>query len=159
MARHEFVKREAAKQRKGNSAEKTFPGFLRADVRHHQMPSNRAARQIRAHIREFGDGDQIQYVELASDLAAARARSEIHNFSDEIEKPKDVEQAEQGVGHRLQRLVITQPCEHLSPEYRKQKKKQDCDFEIVRACPADFGEVIKTAGEQYRPANHSNYVD
>src|SRR6476646_5803294 len=131
MARHEFVKSEAAKQRKDNSAEKTFPGFLRANVRHHQMPPNRAARQIRAHVREFGDGDQIQHVELAGELAAARTRSEINNFSDEIEKPKNVEQAEQGVGHRLQRLVITQPSEHLPPEYRKQKKKQNCNFEIV----------------------------
>src|SRR5258707_15420668 len=131
MARHEFVKCEAAKQRKGNSAEKTFPRFFRADVRHHQMPPNRAARQIRAHVREFGDGDQIQHVELAGELAAARTRSEINNFSDEIEKPKDVEQAEQGVGHRLQRLVITQPSEHLPPEYRKQKKKQDRNFEIL----------------------------
>src|SRR5437773_9544478 len=130
MARHEFVKSEAAKQRKDNSAEKTFPGFLRADVRHHQMPPNQAARQIRAHVPEFGDGDQIQHVELADDLTAARAWSEIHNISDEIKKPKDVEQAEQGAGHRLQRLVITQPCEHLSPEYRQQKKKQDRDFEI-----------------------------
>src|SRR6476620_6783120 len=95
MSWHEFVQREAAKQRKDNRAEKTFPRFLRADVRHHQMPSKRAARQIRAHIREFGDGDQIQYVELAGDLAAARARSEIHNFSDEIEKPQDVEQSKQ----------------------------------------------------------------
>ena len=95
------------------------------------MPPNRAARQIRTHVREFGDGDQIQHVELAGELAAARARSEIHNFSDEIEKPKDVEQAEQGVSHRLQRLVITQPCEHLPSEYRQQKKKQDSDFEIV----------------------------
>src|SRR6266436_6320642 len=131
MARHEFVKSEAAKQRKDNSAEKTFPCFLRADVRHHQMPPSHAARQIRTHVREFRDCDQIQYVELAGDLAAARARSEIHNFSDEIKKPKDVEQAEQGVSHRLQRLVIAQPCEHLPAEYRKQKKKQDCDFEIV----------------------------
>src|SRR6266576_6586603 len=131
MARHEFVKSEAAKQRKDDSAEKTFPGFFRADVRHHQMPPSRAARQIGTHVREFGDGDQIQYVELTGDLAAAGARSEINNFGDEIEKPKDVEQAEQGVGHRLQGLVITQPCEHLSPEYRQQKKKQDCDFEIV----------------------------
>ena len=72
------------------------------------MPPNHAARQIRTHVREFGDGDQIQHVELAGELAAARARSEINNFSDEIEKPKDVEQAEQGVSHRLQRLVITQ---------------------------------------------------
>ena len=67
MARHEFVKSETAKQREDNSAEKTFPGFLRADVRHHQMPPNHAARQIRAHVREFGDGDQIQHVELAGD--------------------------------------------------------------------------------------------
>src|SRR6476469_8775854 len=155
MARHKFVKREAAKQRQDNSAEKTFPGFLRADVRHHQMPSKRAACQIRTHVREFGDGDQIQYVELAGDLAAARARSEIHNFSDEIKKPKNVEQAKQCVSHRLQRFVITQPCEHLSPEYRKQKKKQDCDFEIVRACWSDFGEVIKTACEHHCPTNHS----
>src|SRR6476660_8975384 len=139
MARHEFVKREAAKQSQDNSAEKTFPGFLRADVRHHQMPPKRAARQIRAHIREFGDCDQIQYVELAGDLAAARARSEINNFSDEIKKPKDIEQAEQGVGHRLQRLVITQPCEHLSPEYRKQKKKQDLHLGNGCALRAQFG--------------------
>ena len=131
MARHEFVKSEAAKQRKDNSAEKTFPGFLRADVRHHQMPPSHAARQIRTHVRELGDGDQIQHVELAGDLAAARARSEIHNFSDEIKKPKDVEQAEQGVGHRLEGLVVPQPCKHLPSEYRQQKKKQDSDFEIV----------------------------
>src|SRR4030095_1313147 len=54
MPRHEFVKRQTAKRRKDNSAEKTFPGFLRADVRHHQMPPHRAARPIRTHGREFG---------------------------------------------------------------------------------------------------------
>ena len=48
------------------------------------MPPNRAAGQIRAHVREFGDRDQIQYVELAGELPAARTRSEIHNFRDEI---------------------------------------------------------------------------
>src|SRR4029079_134428 len=155
MARHELVKPQTAKQSKDNSAEKNFPGFLRADVRHHQMPPNHAARQIGTHVREFGDGDHIQHVELAGDLAAAGAWSEINNFGNEIEKPKDVEQTEQGVGHRLQRLVITQPREHLPSEYRKQKKKQDCDFEIVGACRADFGEVIKTAGEQHGAANHA----
>src|SRR6267378_422376 len=131
MARHEFVKPEAAKQRKDNSAEKTFPGFLRTDVRHHQMPPNRAASQIRTHVRELGDGDQIQHVELAGDLAAARTRSEIHNFSDEIKKPKHVQQTEQCVSHRLQGLVVSQPCKHLPSEYRQQKEKEDSDFEIV----------------------------
>src|SRR6476646_8773214 len=125
MARHEFVKSEAAKQRKDNSAEKTFPGFLRADVRHHQMPPNRAARQIRAHVREFGDGDQIQHVELTGELATARTRSEIHNFGDEIEKPKHVEQTEQCVSHRLQGLVVPQSRKHLPSKYRQEKEKQN----------------------------------
>src|SRR5215211_1324367 len=107
MAGHEFVKSEAAKQRKDNRAEKTFPRFLRADVRYHQMPPNRVARQIGTHVRELRDGDYIQHIELTGDLAAGGARSEINNFGDEIEKPKDVEQAEQSIGHRLQRLVVT----------------------------------------------------
>src|SRR6266540_6034805 len=144
MARHEFVKSQAAKQRKDNSAEKTFPGFLRTDVRHHQMPPNRAPRQIRPHVRKLRDRDQIQYIELAGELAAARTRSEIHNFGDEIVKPKHVEQTEQCVSHRLQRLVIPKPRKHLPSEYCQQKEKEDSDFEIVGACRSDFGEIIKT---------------
>src|SRR6266481_9334878 len=144
MARHEFVKRQAAKQRKDNGAEKTFPGFLRTDVWHHQMPPNRAPRQIRTHVRKLRDRDQIQYVELAGDLAAAGTRSEIHNFGDEIVKPKHVEQTKQRVSHRLQRLVVPKPRKHLPSEYRQQKEKEDRNFEIVGACGSDFGEIIKT---------------
>jgi hypothetical protein len=95
------------------------------------MPPNRAPGQIRTHVREFGDGNQIQHVELAGKLAAAGTRSEINNFGDEIVKPKHVEQAEQSVSHRLQRLVISKPRKHLASEYRKQKEKQDSDFEII----------------------------
>src|SRR3954451_17881456 len=131
MAGDWFVKRETAKQRKHEGAKKTFPGLLRANVRHHQMPPNRAPSQIRAHVREFSDRNQVQHVELAGELAAARPRSEIHNFSDEIVKPKHVEHAEQCVSHRLQRLVVSKPGKHLPPEYRQQKKKQDSDFEII----------------------------
>src|SRR5215510_348602 len=137
MSRHEFVEGEAAKQREDNRAEKAFPRFLRTDVRHHQMPPNRAARQIRTHVRELRDRDQVQYVELPGELAAARTRSEIYNFGDEIEKPKHVEQTEQCVSHRLQGLIVPQSCKHLPPEYGQQKEKQDSDFEIVGACRSD----------------------
>src|SRR5215475_9194418 len=118
MAGHEFVKSEAAKQREHNRAKKTFPRFLPADVRHHQMPPNHASCQIRAHVRELGDCDQIQDIELACEMAVARTRSEINNFGDEIEEPKHVEQTEQCVSHRLQWLVVPKPLKHLPSEYR-----------------------------------------
>ena len=114
MARHEFEKCQAAKQRKDNRAEETFPGFFRADVRNHQMPPNHAAGQIRAHVREFGDRDQVQHIKLSGELAGAQARRQIHDLGDEIKKPKHIKQAEQGVSHRLQRLVIAQARKHLS---------------------------------------------
>ena len=50
---------------------------------------------------------------------------------------------------------MPQPCKHLPPEYGQQKKKQDGDFEIIRACRPDFGKVIKAAGEHHRPADHA----
>src|ERR1700751_4910680 len=118
MARHQLVKGEAAKQCKRNRAEKTFPRLLPTAVRHHEMPSKRAAGQIRPHVRKLGDRDQIQDIKLTGELTAARTRSDIHNFGYEIEKPKHVEQAKQCVSHRLQRLVIPKSREHLSPEYR-----------------------------------------
>src|ERR1044072_7625596 len=131
MARHKFVKNQAAKQREDNCAEKTFPCFFSTDVRHHQMPPYHAARQVRAHVRKLGDCDQIQHVELAGEVTVARTRSEIHNFGDEIEKPKHVEQTEECVCHGLQRLIIPKPGKHLPPEHRQQKEKQDRDFKIV----------------------------
>src|SRR5262249_56515024 len=125
MSWHQFVKSQAAKQREDNRAEKTLPGFFPTDVGHHQMPSNYTPRQICAHVRELGDRDQVQHIELPGELSAARTRSEIHNLGDEIEKPKHIEQTEQRVSHSLQGLVVPQPRKHLSPEYRQQKEKQN----------------------------------
>src|SRR5439155_5436098 len=67
----------------------------------------------------------------------------------------DIEQTEQRVSHRLQRLVMTQSRKHLSSEHRQQEKKQDGNFEIVGASRPDFGKVIKTAGQHHSPADHS----
>src|SRR6516225_9428174 len=149
MARHQFVKCKAAKQRKHNRAEKTFPRLLPTDVRHHQMPPNRAPRQIRAHVRKLGNRDQVQHIKLTGELTAARTWSEVYNFSDEIEEPKDIQQTEQRVGHRLQGLVVSKSLEHLPSEYRQQKEEENGDFEIVGTCRSDFGEVIKAACEHH----------
>src|ERR1051325_2818874 len=154
MAGHKFVKGETAKQGETNRAEKTFPRFFPADVRHHQMPSNYAPGQVCAHIGEFGDGNQIQNVELAGKMAVGRTRSEIHNLRDEIVKPEHVQQPEQRVSHGLQRFVIPKSREHLPSKDREQKEKENSDFKIVRACRSDFGEVVETAGEHYRSTNH-----
>src|SRR3954453_18903807 len=94
MTWHKLVKCEAAKQREDDSAEKTFPGFFPADVRHHQVPPDDAPSQIRAHVGELGARNQIQHVKLAGKLPGAGTRSEIHNFGDKIVKPKHVEQTE-----------------------------------------------------------------
>src|SRR5205807_1092935 len=95
MAGHQFVKCQAAHQRENNRTKKTFPSLLPADVWHHEMPPDHAAGQVRAHVREFRDRDQIQHVELSRELACARTRSEINNLGDEIVKPKHVQQTEQ----------------------------------------------------------------
>jgi hypothetical protein len=50
---------------------------------------------------------------------------------------------------------MAKASKHLSPEDGQQKKKQDSDFEIIRMCRSDLGEVIKTSSQQYCPANHS----
>ena len=53
MPWHQFEQCQAAKQRKNKCAKETFPRFLAADVRDHQMPADRAAREIRAHVANF----------------------------------------------------------------------------------------------------------
>ncbi len=52
-------------------------------------------------------------IKLTCDRAGARARRQVNNFGDEIEKPQHIEQAKQCVSHRLQRLVVPQPRKHL----------------------------------------------
>src|SRR5438094_2855853 len=97
----------------------------------HEMPPNRAACEVRAHIGKLCDRDQIQDVKLPSQLACARTRSQINDFGDEIVEPKDVKQTKQRVGHRLQWLIVAQTRKHLSPKDRQQKKEQDRNFEII----------------------------
>ena len=156
MAGHQFVKCQAAHQRENNRTKKTFPSLLPADVWHHEMPPDHAAGQVRAHVREFRDRDQIQHVELSRELVCARTRSEINDLGNEIEKPKHVQQTEQCIGHRLQRLIVPQTGEHLPSEHGQQKKEQDGYFEIVRACRSDFGKIIETPGQHHRAADHSS---
>ena len=60
---------------------------------------------------EFCDRDQIQNIKLPGHCARARTRREIDDLGDEIEKPEHVKQAEQGVSHGLQRLVIAQAAQ------------------------------------------------
>src|SRR5438093_13641889 len=112
------------------------------------MTPDRAAGQISAHVCKFCDRDQVQDVKLPSQLAAARTRSQINDLGDEVVKRKDIEQTEQRVSHRLQRLVMTQSRKHLSPEHRQQEKKQDGNFETVGASRPHLGKAIKTAGTQ-----------
>ena len=117
------------------------------------MPSDCAPGQVSAHIAEFCHRYQKQNVKLAGDDSGARSRREINNFGDEIEEPQHIEQTEQSISHRLQRLVVTQTREHLPGEHRQQKKEQGRDFEIVRSGRTDFGEVIETADQHDRAAN------
>ena len=51
------------------------------------------------------------------------------------------------------------PRKHLPGENGQQKKKQDRDFEIVGVRRANLGEVIKTAGEHDRAADHSGDLE
>src|SRR6202008_3250164 len=81
------------------------------------------------------------------------------DLGDEIKKPKHIKQAEQGVRHSLQRLIVAKPSKHLASENGQQKKKQDSNFEVIGMCRTNLGEVIKTAGEQDRAANHSGDLE
>src|SRR6202008_1553204 len=110
---HQLKQRQAAKQSKNNRTEEAFPRFLSANMRNHQMTSDRAPCKICAHVGEFRYRDQGQNIELSSQLARARTRRQIDNFGDEIEKPEHVKQTEQRVGHRLKRFVMAQTSEHL----------------------------------------------
>ena len=89
------------------------------------MPADQAPGQIRAHVAEFGDGDQIQDIKLPTDDSARCAGRKIKNFRREIEKPKHVKQTEQRVSHRSQRFIMPQASEHLTSEHGQQKKKND----------------------------------
>ena len=117
------------------------------------MLAERAPGQIRAHIAELRDRDEVETIKLSADHAAARARSEIQDFGGEIEEPQHVKQPEQRVSHRLQRLVVSQSREHLPREHGQQKKEQQCHFEVVGAGRPDRGEVMKTSGQHDRPTD------
>src|ERR1700719_5224804 len=114
MPWHYFEQHQAAKERKNERSEKPFPRFLRADVGTHQVSTDCAAGQIGTHVAELGDRDQIQNVKLSRHDSVSPARSKIKDFRNEVEKPQDIKQPEYGVGHRLQRLVVAKPREHLS---------------------------------------------
>jgi hypothetical protein len=50
---------------------------------------------------------------------------------------------------------MAKASKHLSAEDGQEKKKQDGDFEIVRSCRPNLGEIIKTPRKQNGAANHS----
>src|SRR5256885_16888185 len=124
MSRHQFVQGQTTSEGETERAEKSFPRFLGANVRTHQMPSDCAPGQVSAHIAEFCHRYQKQNVKLAGDDSGARSRSEIKNFGDEIEEPQHIEQNEQSISHSLQRHLVTQTTEHMPGDNRQQKKKQ-----------------------------------
>ena len=94
MPGHQLEQHQTAQERKNKRAKKSFPGFFCADVRAHQMPTERTARQIRAHVAELRHRDQIQNVKLAGHDAIGRARRKIKDLGDEIEQPEHVKQTE-----------------------------------------------------------------
>ena len=81
MTGHQLEQAPAREQRKDERPEKAFPGFLRADVRNHLMSPDQAAGQIRAHVAELGDRDQIENVELAGDRAGRANAARRKQFS------------------------------------------------------------------------------
>ena len=123
VTRHQLEQDETAQKSKGERAEKSFPRLLCANLRHHQMPANRAASQIRAHVAELRDRNQIETIKLPRYNSAARSRREIENFGGKIEKPEHVKQSEQRVSHRLQRFVVPQTGKHLPAKHRQQEKE------------------------------------
>src|SRR6202011_371240 len=144
MTGHQFEKSQAAEKSKSERAEKSFPCFFGADLRAHQMSADCAAGQVRAHIAEFRDRDQIQNIKLSGDRSPDRSRSEVKYFGREIKKPEHIEQTEQRVSHRLQRLSVPQSREHLPAENRQQEKHHHRDFKIVRAGRTDRGKIMET---------------
>ena len=59
----------------------------------------------------------------------------------------------------MQRFVISKPGEHLAAEHCEKEKEQDGDFEVIGMRRSDFGEIIKTAGEHHRAANHPGHFE
>src|SRR5436190_23434326 len=97
MNGHQLEHAPAGEKREGERSEKTFPGFLRADVRNELMTPNQAAGQIRAHIAELRDGDQIEDIKLARHSAGRGARHHVNDLGNKVVKPKDVEQSKDRV--------------------------------------------------------------
>src|SRR6266516_5731340 len=87
-------------------------------------------------------------------MARARSGRKINNFCNEIVEPENVKQTEQGVSHRLQRLVVPKARKELSPEHREQEEKEDGNFEIIGMRRPDSRKIIKTASEHHGTANH-----
>src|SRR5438094_5072718 len=101
MSRHQFEKRQTRQQRKSQRAKKSFPCFLWTNVRNQRMPPDDAAGKVGAHIAELRDRYKVKAVKLPHDRACPRSRHDIKNLGHEIEKPQDIEESEEGVGHRL----------------------------------------------------------
>src|ERR1700682_3475820 len=154
MPRHQFPQTPARQQRKSQRAEKAFPGFLRADVRDHLVATDQATGQIRAHIAELRDRDEIQNVKLSRDRTRRGPWNHVDDFGDEIVEPENVKQPEDRVSHRPQRRVVAETVEHLPGEYGQQKKEQDRDLEVVRVTGSAAREIVKAAAQHHGAADH-----
>src|SRR5207302_11439484 len=111
-----------AEKRKTERAEKTLPRFFRRDVRDERVSADEAAGDIRAHVAELRNHDQIEHIKMPGHVPGGVARKNIDDFRDEIEKPEHVEKSEGRVSHRLQRRIIARALEHLPREDNDQKK-------------------------------------
>ena len=128
-------------------------------MRNHLVTADHAAGEIRAHVAELRDRDEIENVKLPSHRAGRRTRHDVNDLGDEIVKPEDVEQPKDRVGHRPQRRVIAKPVEHLAGEHGQEKKKQDRHLEIVGMTGADPGEIIEAPAQHDGAADHRGHFE
>src|SRR5947208_11094629 len=95
MDGHQLEQHQTSEQRKTERAKESLPRFLGANVRNHEVTPDGAPGQIRAHVAEFCNRNQIEAVKLSGHQPSARSRSKIKNFRVEVEKPENVKQTEQ----------------------------------------------------------------
>ncbi len=124
-----------------------------------RMLPDEAAHHIRAHVGELRHHDAVEHVVLAGDVVGRIAREEINQLRNEIEQPEDVEEAEDGEGHRLQRADIAGALEHLPGKDDQQEKEDDRDLEVIGAGRPHPGEIVKAAREENDAADQGEHLE
>ena len=136
------------------SPEETLPSFLWGNVWDKGMLPDERSREVSTHIAELGNDDQPKDIEVPLDMAGRIARDDVNDLGDEAEKPDDIKQPEERIGHRREGRNVPSFLEHLPPKNHEEKAEERGDFEVRGLGGTDLAKVVETSPTKEETTPH-----